>query len=183
MNITVPQTEEYADITKLVIDGEMDVLTRKLMRFPHLCHQQNEYGDFIAHTACRFGRSEVVMLLGRLEYDFDSEYNSMGYLPIHTACQYRQIDCVLALQLCGADIGAPTESDKLTSMHIACRLGYIPLVHALVRAGVKFNTPDAYGNTPLSTAVALGYTSITDIARSQMDFTEQANQCIRNLLK
>ncbi|KAF5396140.1 Ankyrin repeat protein [Paragonimus heterotremus] len=175
--------EETADVTKLIIEGNMEVLSKKLMNYPHLSHQQNEIGDFMAHTACKHGRYEVVMLLGRLEYDFNSEYNSMGFLPIHTACQYKNVDCVLALRLCGANIDAPTESDAITPMHIACRLGYLPLVQALMRSGAKCNTKDAYGNTPFAIAASMGHSQLMELAKGQMDMTESTKQCFKNLLK
>ncbi|VDP91016.1 unnamed protein product [Echinostoma caproni] len=139
----------------LSIKGSMNRLSKYLIEFPEVCHWQNSAGEYIAHLACQYGRSEVVMLLGRLDYNFNVEYNACGYLPIHIACYHKNVDCVLALHLCGADINATTESDLWTPLHIACQIGYLPLIHVLLRIGARTGVRNVFNQTPQDLARAM----------------------------
>ncbi|CAL8108338.1 unnamed protein product [Calicophoron daubneyi] len=155
--------EDEFDVTQLIIEGKTNCLSKRFLNFPDLMYQQNDRGDYPAHTACQYGRSDAVMLLNRLGCHLDEQYNSFGYLPIHTACQYCQVDCVVALWLCGADLNAVTQSDYLTPLHIVCQNGYAPIVRILLRYKVKTNAKDVYGYTPLMTAMIHGHQSVLDI--------------------
>ncbi|KAA0185376.1 Ankyrin-1 [Fasciolopsis buskii] len=179
MRIKNPE-DEY-DFTELIVKGDMEIIARRLTKFPDICHWQNDAGDFVAHVACQHARSDVVMLLGRLDYNFDDEYNSSGFLPIHTACLYRNIDCVLALKICGADLNAVTESDHWTPLHIACRIAYLPLIHVLLRLGVKTNAREALGKTPHDVASSHGLEKVLLLMDTHKNSPQNSCTCIQFL--
>ncbi|THD19441.1 Ankyrin-1 [Fasciola hepatica] len=173
--------EDIYDLTELISKGGMEKIGKRLTEFPELCHWQDDAGDYVAHVACQHARSDVVMLLGRLDYNFDTEYNSAGFLPIHTACYYGNIDCVLALKLCGADLNALTESDHWTPLHIACRIGYLPLIHVLLRAGVRINVRDAFNQTPQDVALANGLEKVLLMIDAHKNAPQNSCTCIQFL--
>ncbi|CAH8839212.1 unnamed protein product [Trichobilharzia szidati] len=140
--------ENQLDITEMFKQGEIEQLTDLLLNFPSILNQQNENGDYLAHIAAQYGRSELIMLMARLSYNFNKYFNCLGYLPVHTACHYQQFDCLIALKLSGADLNAITESDFLTPLHIACITGSLPIVRYLLRENVQWNVVDLYGRTP-----------------------------------
>lgn len=159
------------DLEQMVIEGEMRALSAELYTYPHLIDWRNGDGDTMAHIAAQHGRSEVILLLWRLNYNFNKPYNPRGYLPIHTACHYNHLDCIIALRLAGADLNMTTQPDKMTPLHICCRHGCVQIIRMLIRNGANSEAKDAYGHLPINKAEWHG-------ARDAVDYLWKREQAL-----
>ena len=111
------------------------------------------------HWACTEGSIPHVALLLKHGADMEAKDTS-GCTPLLIAAQYGQVEVVAYLLKNGANIQA-VDSSRDSALHWAAYKGSIQVCGLLSFYNtLSFETPDAYGQTPLHLASLRGHTSV-----------------------
>ena len=118
----------------------------------------NVYHSTPLHTACQYGKLDIVKFLVSLPSVDVNSKTSTGDTPLHTACEFDKLDIVKFLvSLPSVDVNTKTSTGD-TPLHNACRYaGRLDIIEFLVTLpSLDVNTKTSSGDTPLHTACQYG---------------------------
>jgi hypothetical protein len=171
-------TSIFLDFVRVVVDGDIDEVSRRLADSPALATTSSEAGaspqdastfffpdiahylyagDTALHMAAAAFRRPVAELLVR--YGADGRANNRrGAEPLHYAADANrwsptaQAETIAYLLSIGAEPDA-VDRDGVTPLHRAVRTRSLPAVQALLDGGANPRQPNKTGSTPLHLAV------------------------------
>ena len=171
-------TSIFLDFVRVVVDGDIDDVSRRLASSPALATTSSEAGasrqdastffftgiahylyagDTALHMAAAAFRRPVAELLVRYGADCRAN-NRRGAEPLHYAADANrwsptaQAETIAYLVSIGAEPDAVAR-DGVTPLHRAVRTRSLPAVQALLDGGANPRLPNKTGSTPLHLAV------------------------------
>jgi len=171
-------TSIFLDFVRVVVDGDIDEVSRRLADSPALATTSSEAGaspqdastfffpgiahylyagDTALHMAAAAFRRPVAELLVRYGADCRAN-NRRGAEPLHYAADANrwsptaQAETIAYLVSIGAEPDAVAR-DGVTPLHRAVRTRSLPAVQALLDGGANPRLPNKTGSTPLHLAV------------------------------
>lgn len=171
-------TSGFLDFVRVVVDGDIDQVSRRLVASPAFATMPSEVGatrrvastfffadiahylyegDTALHMAAAAFRRSVMELLVAHGADIHAR-NRRGAEPLHYAADANrwdpvaQADAIAYLLSVGADADA-LNKDGVAPLHRAVRTRSLPAVRALLDGGANPRLPNKAGSTPLHLAV------------------------------
>ena len=171
-------TSGFLDFVRVVVDGDIDQVSRRLVASPAFATMPSEVGatrreastfffadiahylyegDTALHMAAAAFRRSVMELLVAHGADIHAR-NRRGAEPLHYAADANrwdpvaQADAIAYLLSVGADADA-LNKDGVAPLHRAVRTRSLPAVRALLDGGANPRLPNTAGSTPLHLAV------------------------------
>ena len=124
--------------------------------------QLNNVGDYLLHTACKWGDVDTVQYLITDQRCNPNIQNAYKDTPLHTAIRYKKTAIVSQL-LANGHCNSKIQNKK--ALHIACEYGTLDVVKLLIsRQGCDLNSQDII---PLYTACMNGHHLIVDFLISE----------------
>lgn len=122
-------------------------------------------GETLLHWAAQSGHSQVVGLLLRRGAGVNAK-DACDRTPLHEAARRGYKEVVEILVARGADVNAKDDEDEEhTPLHEAASEGHTDVVAILLANGAKVSVIDAWGDTPLSTAIEIGHDGVAELLR------------------
>ena len=113
---------------------------------------RNDRQETVLHLTVPWGNTKILQLLLKRNPNLLEAKDQDAMTPLFTALRYRQEEVAEQLIKYGADLEARNNNQE-TLLYCASREGYIKIVQLLLERKISLEARDAFGKTPLITAI------------------------------